>query len=193
MAKKYQTRRTRLTAVGTARKAISKNKTKSPKTQVLVVSNGKRKSRKRENKKLVGVEGAYHSVVKVLNEPYTLILIGLALLVIVNYQNSKTENVVTKLADTIGNQTSLGIWMKANVAKVIGLAIMAPSVFTSPKSIRVPLAIGSLALVYLVRALSLWNYFSIAIAIRVFFKVKDQNIRLIVFGLAFAMYYIGAS
>lgn len=125
-----------------------------------------------------------------LRQPAVLVVLLLCTALIFTH-SAKFETGVIGQWTKANSKNALSIWITANKDKFLGLLAFAPSLYASPKNVRIPLLLGTVLWVTTIPESSILQYFLQSLALFLYFKVQRPNTRVfVVFGAA-AAYYFG--
>jgi hypothetical protein len=114
-----------------------------------------------------------------LNDPITLIIIGLTFAIAIDLRNNPNDNVFVKIADLIGKDTTVGKFVLANSRKIIGAMMLSVGAASAPKTVRLWAIIVVFFIAVLMHEMSYLGYSGTSIGLTLFFRVPVPELRFI--------------
>lgn len=124
----------------------------------------------------------------IFTDPYTLLITFVGFAIVADFTNNPSDNIITQFANAIGKDTPIGKYLLNHAVKFIGMLLVLPGAFCAPRNIRIATVIAILLAVYLFHPLSYIAYFGLGLLLRLLFRARDPQLRLLLgLGLAIAI------
>nr|UQT02530.1 hypothetical protein 2 [Red mite virga-like virus 1] len=183
--------RTLLRRPAIRQRRVYNTRTIPPTITVAPVTSSQPITRKRSRKDVLS--GISDSLASAFRDPTTLVFALFAFVVAVDYTNNPTDNVIIRLGNHFGPDTFIGRFLHNNGTKFVGMLMLVPGALSAPKSHRFIVVGGVLFAAYTLPAVSYLSYALCAIALRIFFKTNNTDLRMLVTVLAAASLFATVS
>lgn len=137
----------------------------------------------------------WRAIYSLLNEPVTLAIFVVSFGLIVGHVTAANTSIIASTVTWLNKYkfTNVATWVNTNAVRVIGAIAFAPAIASVPKSVRTATAIFITVWLLFVREHSPIQYVLQAVALRLFFKVRDPSSRVIVMSLVVAAHVYGVA
>lgn len=118
------------------------------------------------------------SIKSVVNKPLVVLSIILVVAIVLTHSKSFDKGIVGKWVAEHKNSSTVAKWINDNNKKFLGMAIFVPTLMDLPKSVQVPVVVGTVIWTLLVPESGVYQYMVQAFCMHTFFKVKKSNSRI---------------
>jgi len=136
----------------------------------------------------------YKAIADIFDEPIVLLFVLIAAYLVVTHARDPATSAILTWADKLeanNNTKTVGIWMRNNAQRVVGLAVFVPVVVSFKSDRKIFVTVCAAAWVLLVPVHTVYQYAIQAILFRTYLRLKDSTARMYVLALGLGLWWFG--